>query len=135
LYKVVGEAVHAFVGRQSMNELKRLLGVLKAARREQLQREEVVARVKESTPELSRVADCLPRTRIELYVFLSVIIGLLAILLNLIPSGKSDFSKDEIIQHVETAIERSYGSTAKHPTDKPAKEPSSGLGDRGKRGQ
>ena len=109
VYGAVGDAVEAFVGQQSVDVLKRLLKVLETAKRDQLKREEIIANIKQTTPELSGLGDCLPKTRMELYYVIMIIITLLGILINYITeSGNSSFTKEELTRHTEVIINNYY---------------------------
>jgi hypothetical protein len=115
-YKNIGGALEIFVGEQSIDDLKKLLSILESAKEDQLKHEEVVANIKQATPRFSKLADCLPKTRAELYSFLVVIIMLIGVLLNL---GKKSFDKHELEQQVQIIINNFYEANKERAGVKP----------------
>ena len=62
--------------------------------------QEVAQEIRRETPQISNLADVLPKTRVELYAFLSLIVLIIATIL----SNTDEYSDDELL---EKAIERS----------------------------
>lgn len=110
VYSAVGGALHALVGRQNIDLLKRLRDTLQEAKQENLGLTEVKERIRETSPELSSVADCLPKTRGELYTVILILIALLNLL---IMSGKDNFSEQEVNNYYDTTINNVYDLTVK----------------------
>lgn len=105
VYNAVGNAIEAFVGQQRIDDLKQLLEVLREGKRHRLEREEIITNIKQTTPEMSKLGDCLPKTRMELYTFIGIIIAIIGML---IACGKKYFTKDELTQHTEVTISNYY---------------------------
>lgn len=105
VYSAVGDALQALVGQQSIELLKQLRDTLKEAKQKDLEPTEVRDRIRETSPELKSIADCLPKSRLELYSFLLFLIGLLTLL---IKSGKNNFSEKEVNNYFENTINNVY---------------------------
>ena len=105
VYNAIGNAIEAFIGQQDINDLKQLLELLVLAKNEEWSREKVVTNITKSTPTLTKIADWLPKSRTDLYAFIVIII---MIINTLIASRKSNFTKDELVQHTEVTINNYY---------------------------
>lgn len=116
VYNAFGEAIEAFIGQQSFGQLKKLLGILESAKKGQLEYEEVVNNIKQTTPEFSKFTDYLPKTRCELYAFLVVVIMFITAMLS---SGKKSFDKHELKQQMEITINNYYEANRYLPVVKP----------------
>ena len=111
VYSALNETSLAFTtGKVSAEDLERFLGLLKSARERDAAPEQVADSIKAEVPELSKVADALPKTRSELYAFLAVLIALVSVLLNTCQSDKSrsKLSETEVKNVVETTINIVY---------------------------
>ena len=84
LYSAASETALAFTGLQP-GQIQRFISVAQSAIRTRPEPKEVAARIKTDVPELSRIADALPRTRKELYAFLVVLL----MIANLVLSWRS----------------------------------------------
>lgn len=65
---------------RTIDELSRLTKVLREARKEKRSPEEVAQTIRKEVPELSHLADLLPKTRTELYAFLTLIVAVVTLL-------------------------------------------------------
>jgi len=59
------------------NHLKALQRILHSARESELTYDQITARVKKDVPELGSVADLFPKTRVELYAFIALVLTLI----------------------------------------------------------
>lgn len=93
-------------GRISPEKLSQLITIFETARSSRAAPEEVVEDIKSNVPEAASLADALPKTRMELYVFLAVIIAALSLILTTCQSmgGASGLSETEVQQIVDEAI-------------------------------
>lgn len=73
-------AVAITSGKVSPGDVRRLVAILESAPAREASSDQVAQQVKTEVPELSSIADVLPRTRNELYAFLVVLIGGLSLL-------------------------------------------------------
>lgn len=105
VYKSVDGALEIFVENQSVEDLKKILSILEYAKKHELDREEIVDKIKKEAPELSKLSDVLPKTRIELYTFLMLIIMFIG---QLIALSRRDLSKNELTQHFESVVNQYY---------------------------
>jgi len=62
------------------NDLLKLQVIIERARRENYTSEQLRHSVKGKVPELQSIGDCLPKTRMELYAFLGIILTLITII-------------------------------------------------------
>lgn len=112
VYKAIDNATtEAFVGKQSIDKLKQLLGVLELAKKKQWGREEVIANINKTTPAFAKIADRLPKSRTELYAFIVIIIMVINTLIN---SGKNILTKDELTRQTEVTINNYYETNSKN---------------------
>lgn len=114
VYSAVGKALQVFIGQQDADKLKKLLVILQSAKRDDLDADKVANTINETTPEFSKLADFLPKTRTELYAFLVVIIMFITLLLSL---GKHELLSKEISQYQEIILKRIYKQYGKDGTN------------------
>ncbi len=88
--------------------------ILQSAKRDNLDADKVASTVMETTPEFSKLADFLPKTRTELYAFLVVIIMFITLLLSL---GKNELSSKEVSKYQEIMLNRIYKQNGKDGTN------------------
>jgi uncharacterized protein YecA (UPF0149 family) len=67
----------------SQEALKKFRKIISLGKRENREPEAIVAEIKKEVPELSSVADLLPKKRSELYAFIAMLIGIVTAYLNL----------------------------------------------------
>ena len=111
VYRNILGAVEVFIGQQNINDLKLLLEVLELARKKQWSQEEVISNIKKKTPMFVKLAEYFVKYRTDLYAFLTIFIMIINMLIN---SGKSNFTKDELLQHIEVTINNYYDSNNKN---------------------
>jgi len=105
VYSAVDDALQVLVGSQSIDLLRQLRDILQEAKKENLEPAKVRDKIREASPELKSIADCVPKTRSDLYAFLSLLILLLT---SLIQSGKNNYSMQEVNNYFETTINNVY---------------------------
>ncbi len=89
IYNFIGNTIELLSGpSRTVAELERLAAILKQAREKGTSLEEVTNEIEAHVPELSSLKDILPKSRIELYAFITIIISIIALLLG-------QLSKDE----------------------------------------
>jgi len=66
--------------KRTLNELSHLTNILREAKEKHRSPDEVAEKIREDLPELSSVADLLPKTRSELYAFLTLIVAVIGLL-------------------------------------------------------
>ncbi len=67
--------------RRTVSELQNLAEILRQARERHASTEEVAETIRRESPQLTRLADLLPRTRSELYGFIQIVLAVIAIVL------------------------------------------------------
>jgi hypothetical protein len=105
---------------RTVDELSRLAKMLREAREKKHSPEEVAQTIRKELPELSGLADLLPKTRVELYAFLALIVALVTLLLSRSAGGDrtTTITIDQTINQTLVDTER-----AAKPLDKSAQVP------------
>jgi SEC-C motif len=81
VFNFVGNTIEILSAPQrTVDELSRLATILREAREKKRSPEEVAQTIRKELPELSGLADLLPKTRAELYAFLALIVAVVALL-------------------------------------------------------
>ena len=81
VFNFVGTTIEILSAPQrTIDELSRLAKVLREAREKNRSPEEVAQTIRKEVPELSGLADLLPKTRAELYAFLALIVAVVTLL-------------------------------------------------------
>jgi preprotein translocase subunit SecA len=91
----------------SVAELTRLSEILTRAQARSTSSEEMAAQVAREAPSFGPLFELLPRTRSELYSFISMILAAVALVLS---AGKRQASRPEIT--IQQVIEQTYAQTA-----------------------
>ena len=105
VYKSVGRALEILVENQGLDDLKKILSIFEYAKKRELSHEEIVEKIEADAPELSKFGDVLPKTRVELYTFLMLIVMFIGQLIGL---PKRDLSKNELEQHFKLTVNNYY---------------------------
>ena len=88
-YNFIGNTIELLSGpARSRSDLERLADILKAARTAGGSPEEVRDQIRKEVPELSSIADLLPKTRNEFYGFLAILVSILTLILGEIRRGE-----------------------------------------------
>lgn len=78
LYNFLGDVVQFVAGpASSLAQIRRIQAILERAQAEKHDREQIAEALRAEAPELAGLADLLPRTRTELYAFLSLLVAIL----------------------------------------------------------
>jgi hypothetical protein len=106
VYDITGNAIKLISGTlKTVEQLKVLSTILTNAQKNNQTREEVNEQIQKETPELSSFAAILPKTRIELYAFITII--LMAIGLMITSSNNESLSDSDVEKMIEHAIQKS----------------------------
>jgi len=82
-FNVIGNAIEIISApERTIEQLKKLADILSIAKRGSVNAEEVTQRIQRKVPELSSLRDILPKTRTELYAFLTLLILAISIIIN-----------------------------------------------------
>lgn len=110
VYSAISETVLALAAsRIQAPHIQRLLNIAKSAVSAQADPAEVAEHVRSDLPELSSLADALPKTRSELYAFLAVIILFLTLLYKtLTKPDPPSVSMPQVNVFIEQVMEKSY---------------------------
>jgi len=122
VYQGINDTAIAFAQRRlSQSELRRLAEKLRGIVEQKLSPEEAASAIRsEKKTELPRLADLLPKTRIELYAFLSLLILFLTFLLKTVCSGPE---QNRPAVQVETIINNFYESLERSPRPRQPESP------------
>ena len=102
-YEFADSAIKFLQGpERTRSELEKLAGIFRAARERGARVEEVKAEVEREAPELSSLADMLPKNRNELYAFITMIVAVLALMLQAMDAGETP--QVEVNQVIEQTV-------------------------------
>lgn len=89
VYNFIDNTIEFLSGPQrSITELKRLAALLERAKFSNATPQAIAQEIDESIPELSSIKDWLPKTRSELYTFITLLIAILTLIISQIQSGE-----------------------------------------------
>ena len=103
VFNFVGNTIEILSApKRTVDELSRLANILRDAREQKRNPEEVAEAIRKQVPELAGLADLLPKTRSELYAFLALIVAVIALLTQGSQSGgnATNISVDHTINQV-----------------------------------
>ena len=107
VFNFVGTTIEILSAPQrTIDELSRFSNILREAREKKRSPEEVAQTIRKEVPELSGLADLLPKTRTELYSFITLIVAVLTLLAE---SGGRDNKATNIT--VNQTINQAFGET------------------------
>lgn len=99
--------------RRTIDELQRLAQILANAQKSNSTKEQVEQAIKDEVPELSSLISFLPKTRIELYAFITIILTAIGMLISTgIALQKNSPSEAEIQKMIDSTIEKSMSRSA-----------------------
>ncbi len=122
VYKALQNSVALLRNIPPATDIRQLLAVVESVKRQCLPPEEVTQKISQTAPELSTIADCLPKTRVELYACLTFLVIFLSSVLS---AGKNSFTEAELRRFGDVAVQKCYDSEALNATTRPAEEPTS----------
>jgi hypothetical protein len=98
VYSAVSETILEFTsGDISKLQLKKFLSILESAKDEKTETNELAKSIRTQTPELKKISDILPKTRQELYLFLTLIITIIYLFLDQPSITNNDVDVEKII--------------------------------------
>ncbi|WP_367108824.1 SEC-C metal-binding domain-containing protein [uncultured Psychrobacter sp.] len=107
VYNFIGDTIELLSGPQrSINELEKLASILEHAKNNKATPQTIAEEIDKAIPELSSIKDLLPKTRSELYGFITILLTILTLIMNQAQSSNS--SKIEI----DTIINNIYLQTS-----------------------
>jgi len=109
VFSVVGNTIKLLSGpNRTIDDLRKLSSVLLKAQQENLSKEQVEQEIEQTVPELKSISDILPKTRKELYQFLTLIIAAIALLITSFNTFKvSPPTEKQIQEMINKSIEKS----------------------------
>ena len=106
VYNITGDAIRLISGTlKSVEQLKTLSRILANAQKNNQTREEVNEKIQKETPELNSFASILPKTRVELYAFITII--LMAIGMMITTSNNQSLSESDVEKVIDNSIQKS----------------------------
>ena len=102
------------------NQLEQFVQTLKTSIQAKTESEELSKQIKKEHPELSSIADALPKTRNELYLFLTLLVTLVTLIINTCKSKNSapEINQTNINYYINQAIEETNKSIPKQNQNK-----------------
>lgn len=117
-YNFVGNVIEVLTKlNHSVSDLNRIIQALETAKVKQEGTEELLSIVKKELPELSTIADTIPKTRAELYAFIATIIAVLALMIPFLI--KKEEPKIEIHNVINNIVKES-SNTVNNQQKKPS---------------
>ena len=105
VFNVTHDAIEILSAPQwTFQRLSSLVSILSKAREEGASKEEIVDEIKKEAPELSSIVDAFPKTRMELYAFLLVLIAAATLLMNQCSSESETGRPQQQIQSPENVL-------------------------------
>lgn len=110
VFSAAGNIIRLLSGPQkTIEQLQRLASVISEARTTVSEPNKAVERIKQEAPELSSIVDVLPKTRMELYAFLTILLMAIATVIAAAAQYKDHSpSEVEVQKMIEETIERSF---------------------------
>jgi len=110
VFSAAGEVIRLLAGLQkTVEQLQMLANVIVQARNTVDQPNEAVEKIKREAPELNSIADALPKTRSELYGFLTVLlVAIGTVIAGAALYKDSSPSEAEIQEMIDSSIEKSF---------------------------
>ncbi len=113
VYSAIGEAAFLLARlRPSLPDIKTLAQILRQARAKESRPEAVAAEIKDKVPELSGISSYFPKTRIEFYTFLTLLIAIVALYVNRPAPAQEPLSKEQVQEMVNQAVIDATGEKA-----------------------
>ncbi len=131
-YQIAGNVIRLLAGSQkTINQLRGLAAVVTEARKITKEPNSALEKIKREAPELSSIADVLPKTRNELYGFLTVILMIIGSIIAAGALFKDQAPTDDQVQRlIDKSIERAFKENPKIEKPQPYRsEPKTGRND------
>jgi hypothetical protein len=117
-YNFVGRTIEFLSGPgRSRTDLERLASILRTARDRGATVEDIKGEVRREVPELSSIADLLPKTRSELYAFIAILLTVLTLLLGEIKKGNEPHIEVHQVFNQITQVVGSPPRQVQHPPE------------------
>jgi len=117
VYNFIGDTIELLSGpSRTVSELNRLAKILSQARNERISLEQISNRIQEEVPELLSLKDFFPKSRSELYAFLTIIITIIGLILGQVKRDQPP--KIEVNQVLNVICQPQEPSTTKGPKSK-----------------
>ena len=114
LFNVLGNVIEILdAPRKTVEQLSRYVQILNGARDQNLSREQVKEQIEKDVPELACISDILPKTRVELYAFLTLLLFALTSIISLMKDDETVIIQPQVI--LEQTI-NNYGAPSKAPS-------------------
>lgn len=105
IYAAIGEAAFLLTKvRPSLPDIKTLAQILRKAQAKESAPEAVATEIKDKVPELSGLSSYFPKTRVEFYTFLTLLVALVALYVNKPPPPQEVLSKEQVKEMVHQAV-------------------------------
>lgn len=129
LYKIAGNTIEVLANsHRSASDLGRIAQVLNNAKQRSATPQEIASTLKKELPELSTLADAVPRTRAELYAFVSIILAIITLLITNL--SKNESPRIEVQQVINNVVEQADGNEGQRAQQEPTiKNPKVGRND------
>lgn len=116
-YNFIGSTIEFLSGpKSSVRDLQRLAELLKDARDKGATHEEIADEIQKNAPELASWKDVLPKSRVELYMFIGIVISIAALSM-----GSGDRITTNTA-HTEQVINNIYQQSPATPTQRDGKK-------------
>lgn len=91
IYNFIGNTIELLSGpSRTVKELHKLSEILEFSRNNNYSHQEVTSAIDKQLPELASIKDILPKTRIELYAFVTLILSIILMIISQSSSGKPE---------------------------------------------
>lgn len=107
-FDFIGDTIRLLQGPSAtVDRLHRLAAILREAQQRDASADEIRRKVEDDLPELSRISDLLPRTRQELYAFITLLLAVIALMIQTgKKNGDINISIDQVINNCVVQGER-----------------------------
>ncbi|MDO6501213.1 SEC-C metal-binding domain-containing protein [Photobacterium sanguinicancri] len=120
VFNVIGNVIEILdAPRKTIEQLTKYSKVLHEARANNLSREEVKAKIDKEVPELSGISSYLPKTRTELYAFLTLLLTFFATVSPLLKDSKESPDINLIINNTVEQVISQQGNKSVQQESKP----------------
>lgn len=122
-YQTVGDVVRLLAGPQkTVEQLRRIFAVVENARQLAKQPEMATQIIKSEAPELVSIAESLPKTRNELYLFLTVILMAIGTIIAAAALFKDQGpTEEEVRRLIDRSIEEAFRESQRIEQQKPSR--------------
>ncbi len=113
VFNVLGNVIEILdAPRKTVDQLSRYVRVLSEAQANKFSRAQIKEQIEKDVPELASISDILPKTRVELYAFLTLLLTVLTTIITLMKDDETVTIQPQII--LEQTI-NNYGTSSAKP--------------------